>query len=270
LLGGAVAFLPVLLCGLAVAPPAGAVVGGAPAAAGQAPWTVAIGYRGQDPYDGQFCGGTVVASRWVMTAAHCLIGERASQVGILANQLRLDGGGGQQIPVARIIVEPRYNPNADTHDAALLLLASPTTAPPLAITSASQALRNTPGNQVTVAGWGETNQRLQSYPDALQVGAMSIVAGRRCQDTYGGFDPGTMICAGRPRSGKPDSCDGDSGGPLWSGSGGNALLVGIVSFGTGDCGSGSEPGVYTRVSAEVAWVSSQVGPQPTLSLAGRR
>src|SRR5258708_35741052 len=117
----------VLALGAASAvPPAGAVplvVGGTPAAAGQVPWIVAIIRKGQDAFQGQFCGGTVIAPQAVVTAAHCVGGERASGLQVLANQLDLKGRGGQRVRVARGSIQARYNANTSRHVAGGLLLA---------------------------------------------------------------------------------------------------------------------------------------------------
>ncbi|CAL4158998.1 unnamed protein product, partial [Meganyctiphanes norvegica] len=84
---------------------------------------------------------------------------------------------------------------------------------------------------------------------------------RECQQLYRNIDPSqpitkNHICAGR---GKADSCMGDSGGPLnfQSGRGSNTgrvFVVGIVSFGPTECGSSTQPGVYTNVARYVHWI----------------
>ncbi len=58
-----------------------------------------------------------------------------------------------------------------------------------------------------------------------------------------------------------DSCDGDSGGPLVyrEASSSPWYQVGIVSFGTLECGIGV-PGVYTRVSAFIPWLKQNMKP----------
>ncbi|GBO15778.1 hypothetical protein AVEN_129881-1, partial [Araneus ventricosus] len=47
---------------------------------------------------------------------------------------------------------------------------------------------------------------------------------------------------------------GDSGGPLVMENGDSWIQVGIVSFGF-QCGAEDYPGVYTRVSAYMRWIS---------------
>ena len=67
----------------------------------------------------------------------------------------------------------------------------------------------------------------------------------------------SQLCAGG-ELGK-DSCRGDSGGPLliqkeadmpW-------YVIGIVSFGSKECGSG-RPAVYTRVSSFITWIQNNL------------
>ena len=62
----------------------------------------------------------------------------------------------------------------------------------------------------------------------------------------------THICAGA-ELGK-DACSGDSGGGLFIEDNSNTWhLLGIVSYGSRDCGNGV-PGVYTRVSSFLDWI----------------
>ena len=83
----------------------------------------------------------------------------------------------------------------------------------------------------------------------------------------------THFCAGG-ELGK-DSCNGDSGGGLFSdlieGQDKTGLdrkweVVGIVSFGSRRCGNG-KPGVYTRVSKYLQWIK-QTMSRMSLSAAG--
>ena len=61
-------------------------------------------------------------------------------------------------------------------------------------------------------------------------------------------------------SGK-DSCNGDSGGPLFAReiTDDPWVQIGLVSYGTTTCGKGV-PGVYTKVSYYMDWIDDHLEP----------
>jgi len=76
----------------------------------------------------------------------------------------------------------------------------------------------------------------------------------------------SQICAGG-EDGK-DSCKGDSGGPLYMSRVNNRgqitldgmqpyYLMGLVSFGSRECGTG-KPGIYTRVESFLPWIKENI------------
>ena len=67
----------------------------------------------------------------------------------------------------------------------------------------------------------------------------------------------TSVCAGY-ENGYRDSCSGDSGGPLVSIRNGVPVLVGVTSWGV-RCAEKQKPGVYTRVTYYMDWITSVIG-----------
>jgi hypothetical protein len=244
------------------------VVGGALAAPGQFPFAVALVQHNVPAERAIFCGGSVISPTAILTAAHCVNGSSPGDFDVVAGRQLLSGTGGERIGVTNIAVEPGYNPGTNQHDDAVLTLATPTSAPPVALAQPSQPGLYAEGTPLLVAGWGLTSNDAGTTADALQVGAIQSFPDARCAGYYGdGYDPSLMMCAGSP-AGVPDSCRGDSGGPLVASDGSSVREVGLVAFGGATCGDPTIPGVYTRVAAEAAWISSQVGlpapaPAPT-------
>ena len=239
------------------------IVGGTPAAPGAWPFIAALVSHGANAYDGQFCGGTVIAPDRVVTAAHCVEGITPGDVDVVTGRSRLsDASTGQRSLVTAIDREPKWSADGNGHDIAVLHLASPTSAEPAAVAGPGDTGLTAPGATLAVAGWGLISQIPQTFTDDLQAVLVGVVADNHCARAYDGYDPATMLCtstAGR------DSCQGDSGGPLVANAGGVAELVGIVSFGGDRCGDPTEPGVYTRVTGEAAFIAGESGqavPQP--------
>jgi len=124
-----------------------------------------------------------------------------------------------------------------------------------------------PKDQFTVSGWGRTNNDAYDRGDIRVAGAHSAVLQKlenvpfidneTCKKNWTIFRGITekQICAGGIKG--QDSCSGDSGGPLVSQKKGDfkepKYLVGIVSFGTKECGTGY-PGVYTSIEYYLPWI----------------
>ncbi|XP_039681928.1 transmembrane protease serine 9-like [Perca fluviatilis] len=232
------------------------IVGGQNAPPGNWPWQASLQTSG-----GHFCGGSLINSEWVLTAAHCFPSIPASlTVSLGLQSLQGPNPNGVSRTVTKVIVNPNYNAISYDNDICLLQLSSPVTFTDFLVPICLAAPGSTffSGVSSWVTGFGAIASGV--YPP-LPVNLMEvnvpIMGNRQCNCDYGvGSITNNMICAGLSAGGK-DTCQGDSGGPLVSKQGSRWILGGIVSFGNG-CAQPNTPGVYTRVSQYQSWINSQI------------
>jgi trypsin len=221
------------------------IVGGEEAQKGEFPFMVSLQDGG-----GHFCGGSLIAKDWVLTAAHCVEGGAPNTVYVgLYDHTQTDGA--EAFRPAQIIVHPQYN-DLD-YDYALIRLDHESNYQPIALASAEPAA----GLDLVTAGWGYEKESDFNLPRNLRKVTVPLVSRDVCNKSYDNKISERMLCAGLAQGGK-DSCQGDSGGPLMAGSGAARVLVGIVSWGEG-CARANKYGVYSNVSAVQDWIRSTTG-----------
>ena len=265
------------------------IVGGEDAEADAWPWQVALVEPDSSGFY-QFCGGSVIAPRWVLTAAHCVDGVFEDEIQVLVGTNDLDEGG-RRIDVSEIVMHEDYQDAPAGSDIALLKLAKPADVEAIALPDAEYSEEiAAPGVTATVTGWGllrpihctpgtmpgthrcrprgggsghfvdALTGRPVNLADVLTSRLMEVdvplVGEETCRRVYPGaaIDRGTL-CAGLRRGGK-DSCQGDSGGPLVVRDGDRWVQAGIVSWGSG-CAKPGRYGVYTNVGAYADWVEDE-------------
>lgn len=244
-----------------LAGPSPRIIGGVDATPGDYPWAVAL-LRANitGGFNAQFCGGSLIADRWVLTAAHCVDGfSSASEIQVAIGIDDLDAiHSSDRKSINTIFVHPDYDAALQENDIALLELTTPSSAPVLAV--ADNNLMNTTiavGDPMTIIGWGTTNASTPSYPNLLQEADVPLFDFTSCNDTdiYNGDLTSNMFCAGFAGGGT-DTCQGDSGGPILYFNAGDSTWyqTGITSFGNG-CAVANNPGVYTRAANYLSWIN---------------
>ncbi|XP_076304762.1 clotting factor G beta subunit-like [Tachypleus tridentatus] len=174
---------------------------------------------------------------------------------------------GTDFQVSEVIVHQDYKSGLAYHDIALLKLSVDVTyndiIKPICLPIGRFAYQDFDGRVATIVGWGDTSYG-GSSSNVIQEVKLPIVNFRECDIAYrqvlkqnlpyGITD--RVICAGYKEGGK-DACQGDSGGPLMLQDLGTGswILAGIVSFGY-QCARPNFPGVYTRVSSYINWISA--------------
>nr|ASN76826.1 prophenoloxidase activating factor 1 [Octodonta nipae] len=258
------------------------ILGGENADMDEFPWMARLQYQNATGHRSFACGGSLISPRYVLTAAHCLTGEIVVKLGRLVSvrlgewnaNSNVDCVGVQRkmkicndppvdVGIESAIPHERYNVNDDNrhNDIGIVRLNRKVSysnfVRPICLPLPNEASR--PGEGLFVSGWGRTltssksaiKQKLR-VPFADKSSCSRRFSSARIQLSDG------QICAGGEKD--KDSCRGDSGGPLMTTTRGDPsqwYIEGIVSFGA-NCGTFGWPGVYTKVSSYLNWISQNV------------
>lgn len=229
------------------------IVGGVDSEPGARPYQVAL----EIPGLGLNCGGSIIADKWILTAAHC-VGPIYT---VKVDTVDLNSGG-QVLEVAHEVLNPNFDGATFENDVSLLRLVddAPANLTRLKLADDSvMAIAGNPGDIATASGWG----RLFTggpISDILQQVDVPIISNAVCdaayEDLFGvSLVRDNMICAGYAAGGQ-DTCNGDSGGPLTVTVDGEDYSAGVVSWGSNDCASAGAYGVYARTSTQLDWISA--------------
>ncbi|KAA0203570.1 hypothetical protein HAZT_HAZT007334 [Hyalella azteca] len=264
-------------CGLTAQPDR--IVGGEDAYVGGWPW-IAMLYGSPTPSSDKlfFCGGSLITSRYVLTAAHCIYRGDVSTIDLVrlgehtvSRDIDCENNDfGQQrcaphpqdIRPESAVLHPNYDrPGClRCNDIALIRLSAnarlnefvrPVCLPINPVQQMGFAASEFIGKFGWAAGWGSVGRSLfdTRQPDVLQQVQLQVLS---CSS------PG-VLCALGP--GK-DTCRGDSGGPfvLSDSRGLRFFLVGVTSSGNVVCATEGVSTRYTAVHEHIPWITQTLRP----------
>eukprot|EP00092_Neocalanus_flemingeri_P005011 GFUD01005388.1.p1 GENE.GFUD01005388.1~~GFUD01005388.1.p1 ORF type:complete len:490 (-),score=75.79 GFUD01005388.1:64-1533(-) len=245
------------------------IVGGTVTEVNEYPWIalLSIGrYR---------CSGSLIASEWVVTAAHCVYDQSnnlvsTSTITVVLGEHDTATLTESIIPrkvlsVTKIIPHQDYSPTGYSYDIALLKLSEAVDLDVYTPVCLPNTGDNFIGKIALVYGWGRTSASGPVSTKLMEVD-VKIVSDTDCQNAFDNSqDPqvqaanyqitSDMICAGG--IGGKDSCGGDSGGPLSLPVNNKHMLAGVVSWGH-SCAVANLFGVYTETAVYRTWVDGQI------------
>nr|XP_002128632.1 mannan-binding lectin serine protease 1 [Ciona intestinalis] len=271
----------------------GLISGGNVAGRNQWPWMVFLNFgRESNILGSSSCGASLISSRYIMTAAHCVTIERQfappntprqpyhvhAWVGVHDRRQDYNNATSpaRNLTVIRVIRHPRYNPSTWEYDVALLELDEPVImnnvirpiCMPKTVADFDRIRPNVSGE---IIGWGKYSIDHPSY--ILLHGRTTIVSNAQCLGrlhslgrTYSHIGQivswfrltDTMFCAGSTYGSTSYTCKGDSGGPfMLQGNNGKYYVQGVVSFGftRTECGRSLAYTGYTMIDPEIAqWI----------------
>uniref|UniRef100_A0A2H1VL19 SFRICE_031727 n=1 Tax=Spodoptera frugiperda TaxID=7108 RepID=A0A2H1VL19_SPOFR len=252
------------------------IAGGRETELEQFPWTVLleVTFDYGDKRQGYNCGGSLISSKYVLTAGHCIFDQGGKVVGVDIYLAEYDKrtfprdcknvlGEGQKcienivMKAEDVVLHPQYDDTQLTNDIALIRLQG--NAPytdyirPICLPSIDIDSPDFSNLRLAVAGWGR-NGRYRS--NIKQSTIVNLVPQEKCIKFYPNLSRRQMCAAGYTGE---DTCKGDSGGPLMTVYGGKYQVVGVVSGKRADspCGT-SVPSLYTNVYHYRDWIQSNM------------
>lgn len=258
------------------------IVGGVDTKIEEHPWLALLEYEKPNGIE-LSCGGFLISSRYVITAAHCVFVNLEKNITTPPTKVRLgeynilnagidcttvegDGktctDGHISIEIESIYPYYEYKLSGKYHDIALIRLkhSAPYTdfIRPICLPSIDVTSNSTANLTLWAAGWGAVSET-NLFSQIKQQVNLHYLTKEKCAEAKTPVSRG-QLCAGGVIG--MDTCKGDSGGPLMYENESDKYkffeAIGVVSYGPIPCGQINKPAVYTNILSYMPWIRNTI------------
>jgi len=213
-----------------------------------------------------YCGASLISDTWLVTAAHCLIDQKVSQMFIVCGVINQDDHSIGSMEVHEIEdwhLHKDYKWDWDLgfpHDMAVIKLKWPIN-PYNPYVKPVQLAEDDgyvwAGSDCHAAGWGKTSGNGQASAKLKQA-KLDILTPGQCRYYWGDNMNPEHVCAKDMLHHNQGACNGDSGGPLFCEREGEIYQVGVFNWMAGDCHP-YWPAMYSSVPIYRSWIKEHSG-----------
>ncbi|KAH8364127.1 hypothetical protein KR084_002809, partial [Drosophila pseudotakahashii] len=226
----------------------GRITNGKDAVADQFPYQLGLAFSSSQ--GSWWCGGSLINTRWALTAAHCTDGASSVTVNFGAT-VRTSPKLTQTVSSSNFIQHESYSSSIIRNDISLIKLSEVALSAAIntiALPASSSSYTSLVGKTAVASGWGLTKDTDTAVTKNLQYVDLEIISKEICKNTFGFIVTDRNLCVGTDN--KSSTCQGDSGGPLVY----DGTLIGATSFGSAAGCEVGAPAVFTNVAYYVPWI----------------
>ncbi|EDV40757.1 uncharacterized protein Dana_GF10663 [Drosophila ananassae] len=232
----------------------GRITNGNTAVADQFPYQVGLSFSSSE--GGWWCGGSIIANNFVLTAAHCTSGA-SSAVIYYGATVRTSPKFTQTVSSSDFIQHANYISLTVRNDISLIKTPAVTfssSVNKIALPAIASSYSTYVGQTAVASGWGLTSDSATAVARNLQFTDLTVISNSECLKSFSSLIvTSRVICVATPDA--HSTCQGDSGGPLAL----DGTLIGITSFGSPDGCEVGAPAAFTRVTSYLDWIKANSG-----------